>query len=108
MYKTNSKAFRHKVYTLALECYKVRYEAMCPCINDAIFELFHNNQISSTLYTLYNYDDNGYQYYNAFIEFYKFKPKHITNAGGYWFNTKDRQIRIDILTKCIELTKSKI
>jgi hypothetical protein len=87
---TTTKHERHKIYKLMLEKYvedDSYLVGFCTLLNNIYFKYYNP-------YKMFGLSD--------LPELYVQKP---VNATLYWFPIKDRESRITILKKCIELTK---
>jgi hypothetical protein len=95
------KRLRHKLYVLALEIYLHDEDALiagiCYCL--AVANRILGNVVRP---------DDIYDHIEIFPEINKYKPKTRSdywNNTNYWWNTKDREVRIRVLVEAIELSK---
>ena len=98
MKSTLTKAQRHKIYKLAKENLLEGIES----------KLWLNYSICTELY-------NAHRQYLCYIlrfsipkifpEFWQQRPSGISGEGEYWFNRRWYKRRLQILDKCIKLTK---
>lgn len=90
---------RHEIYKKALQLYVTNHREfgsfMCNAIYGAVQQHFG-------VHVIYLNCRDRNKYITYCKEFLKHKPKR-TN-GRVWFSMSDKQIRIDILNKCIEKT----
>jgi len=99
-----TKNIRHAIYVKALENYRSllitqRYVGLC-CVMDNAVEQFNEENASEAIYI----DVDPYDEMYRFKEIWDQRPEEF-QADLFWWDMNDTQIRIDVLTKAIELSE---